>query len=382
MQQAQELLASEVAFLLKQDRTDVAINLLHKVRAANGTLQASPACFRMLLQKLARFPPEQRVIANLMRDIRLQSSPVDALTQGCYVRYLCRTPRADPGKAYAAYTSMLEQGLTPDLRTTECLAECCVRLDMGVMVKGLLFALDDHNLEPSAVLCASFIAACAKTGDVVGGMVAFDQMKPYLHSHPDAIQLAYSSAIHMCAVNHQLDRAMQLFLESRSLASEKCLPMAQLDASLLPPLLAAAVQTGQDDLALSLAARARDAKAAASGTTKGAELSAHLAGLCSLLMKRQASKALMLRIADLLSDSNPVASPATCEEAGVAWARCAATSGTGRILSEKCGARGSRSRAACEEPQIAKKEPWGSWRISQFMHSARQLFSRLALSRS
>lgn len=319
---AGEQLTSEVALLLQRGRVTSAAELVRAVRSGGGPLQPGPSCFRMLLQTLARAPTDlEQAFARLAQDAHLHSLPLDAVTEGCRIRSLCRA-HGDVDKAFDAYTALLAKGVTPDARTTECLAEFCIRAHRPAMVKRLVLALDDHGVEPSAVLCASLIAAIAMTGALACGMAAFDQMRPHMEADPAAMQLAYVSVIHMCAQNHQVGRALGLFREARQAACEKALPLPPLEGQLLPPLLAAAVQTGQEDLALELAAMLRAATAV---TPAGSELAGHVAGLSELLMRRHASRPLMTRVADVLAGPAPAPSPAPAVAARSPASRAAAT---------------------------------------------------------
>lgn len=309
---AQEQLASEVALLLKRGRLLAAVGLLRSVRAARSALQPGPSCFRLVLQRLAHSSSPVGVLNCVMQEMCLHSLPLDALTQGCYVRCLCRGTHVDVEKAYQAYSAMLATGTPPDLRTLECLVEACLHLERHDLVKPLILALDDHGLEPSAQLYAALITSCAVTGAVACGMVAFEQMRPYMDADPALMELGYVSAIHMCAQNQQVDRALKLLGESRHCSRSKGAilrsTLAALDARVLPTLLAAAVQSGRTELALDLAHRARHATAVAGARQKDCAVGAHLDGLCKLLLKRQGSRALMTQVAAILYDS-PSAEP-------------------------------------------------------------------------
>lgn len=300
---AEEQLASEVALLLKRGRLLAAVELLRSVRMAGGALQPGLSCFRMVWQRLACSPPKPNVIANVTQEMSCHSLPSDALTQSCYVRYLCRASSVDVETAHDAYNVLLATGVPPDLRTVECLVEACLRMDRHDLVKPLILDLDNHGLEPSPTLYAELIVSCAATGAVACGMVAFEQMRPHFQTDLAATQLGYSSAIYMCTQNQQVERALKLLEESRQLSSEQGLPPADLEARLLPALLAAAVQTGRTELALDLAHRARTAIAATAGSPKGRELAAYLEGLRKLLLKRHASSALMVQVSAILADA-------------------------------------------------------------------------------
>lgn len=290
----------EVAHLLKQSAVAAAAELLHAVRTAGGSVQAGPACFRMLLQRLACSPPETAILNRVTQEMSLHSFPPDALTQACCVRCLCRGPSADIEKAHHAYTAMLANGITPDLHTVECLAEASLRMHRNDLVKPLILALDDYGMEPSPTLYAALIAACAATGSVACGMVAFDQMRSHFPTDLSSIQLGYSSVIHMCAQSRQVDRALVLLDESRKLSRERGLSPADLEAKLLAPLLAAAVQTGRAELALDLAHRAHKVSAATAGTSEGQKFLVNFNGLCKLLLKRQGSQMLMEQVMAIL----------------------------------------------------------------------------------
>jgi hypothetical protein len=195
---------------------------------------------------------------------------------------------------------MLGRGVTPDLCTVECLAEACLQKDRHAWVKPLIFGLSDYDIEPSALLYASLITSCGITGAVACGMVAFEQMRPHMAADPVAFQLGYCSAINMCVQNHQVDRALKLLAESRRSPTHRGREGIDLDAKLLPPLLAAAVQTGHERIALDIAAKARDAMSAASEMPQRLALAGKLAKLCKLLSKRNASRALMAKVSAAL----------------------------------------------------------------------------------
>lgn len=307
----QEQLAAEVAYLLKRGQLFAAVDLLRNTRMAKGSLQPGPSCFRLVLQRLAQAASKPLLLARVMQEISLSTLPVDPLSEGCYVRCLCRGASGDVEKAHHAYNDMLAKGISPDLRTLECLIEACLRADRHELVKPLILALDDHGLEPSATLYAELITSCASTGAVACGMVAFEQMRLNFDEDPASVSLAYSSAIYMCAQNQQVDRALVLLAESRQLSIEKGLPPATLEGRVLPPLLAVAVQIGRAELALDLAHRACVATAANPQNTGLAE---HLSGLCKLLSKRSSSRALMAQVSAILS-GKPCASPLPEEQA-------------------------------------------------------------------
>lgn len=315
---AREQLASEVAILVAGGSSGTATELLHCVQAARGALQPGPECFRMLMQGLAHSSPKGEALTPSAEEL-LRSLPGDVLSQGCYVRYLCRRPEADVKKAHQAYADMLGKGITPDIRTVECLVEACLRASQLALVEPLIFALEDHDLQPSAPLYAALMVAYSVTGDVARGMVALELMRPLMDDDPVAAQLGYSSAIHMCARSHQIDRALQLLGESQQLARKRSLPPASLEARLLVPLLAAAVQAGRAELALDLAARARVIIVEATATPKDEQLKAHLAGLCQLLRKRRSSQLLMLEVSAILD------SPVTNADAKLATVGLAAS---------------------------------------------------------
>jgi len=294
----QEQLASEVAYLLKLGRLHAAIDLLGSARMARGSLQPGPSCFRLVLQKLAQSASKPGLLARVLQEISLSTLPVDPLSEGCYVRCLCRGASGDVEKAHNAYNVMLAKGISPDLRTLECLIEACLRADRHELVKPLILALDDHGLEPSATLYAELITSCASTGAVACGMVAFEQMRLNFDEDPTSVSLAYSSAIYMCAQNQQVDRALVLLAESRQLSIEKGMPPATLEGRVLPPLLAVAVQIGRAELALDLAHRACVATAT---NPQDTSLSEHLSGLCKLLSKRNSSRALMAQVSAIIS---------------------------------------------------------------------------------
>jgi len=193
----QEQLESEVAHLLKLGRLNTAIDLLRSARMARGSLLPGPSCFRLVLQRLAESASKPGLLARVMQEISLSALPVDPLSEGCYVRCLCRGASENVDKAHSAYNAMLAKGIPPDLRTLECLIESCLRADRHELVKPLILALDDHALEPSATLYAELITSCASTGAVACGMVAFEQMRLNFDEDPTSVCLAYSSAIYM-----------------------------------------------------------------------------------------------------------------------------------------------------------------------------------------
>lgn len=309
---AQEQLAVEIAVLLRDGRIYAAVELLCSVGAARGTLLPNLCCFRMVMQSLAASSAKPDVVARVMQEMSRHSVIPDPATKGCYVRCLCRGPSPDIDKAHASYTAMLAAGSPPDLQTVECLAEACLRMNRHDLIKPMIIAIDDANdgnIEPSAALYATLIISCATTGAVALGMAAFEQMRKYFRQDPAALLLGYSSAVFMCAQNQQVERAMGLLEESRRISHEEGLPPASLEAKVLPPLLAAAVQSGRQELALDLARQARDAIASAGCTPEGCKFEQHLRGLCKLLSRRQTSHALMLQVSAILADVSATTLP-------------------------------------------------------------------------
>jgi pentatricopeptide repeat protein len=191
------------------------------------------------------------------------------------------------------------------LCTVECLAEAYLRADRHDLVKPLILSLDEHGLEPSAVLFAALITSCTATGAVACGMAAFQQMRGHFSADLTAVQLGYSSVINMCAQNQQLDKALELLQESRKLSEDRGLSPAAVEANLLPALLAAAVQNGHTEVALDLAQRAQHVSVTAfvQCPKERRKFKAYLEGLLALLERRHASKKLVEQVGDILRAS-------------------------------------------------------------------------------
>jgi hypothetical protein len=309
----------------------------------------------MISQRLARSVPDSDIFWRFTEELaHVSDAPADRLVEGCFVRYLCRSPHADIDQAYEAYSGMLARGVTPDLCTVECLAEACLQKDRYAWVKPLVFGLGDYDIEPSAALYASLITSCGITGAVACGMAAFEQMRPHMAVDPTAFHLGYSSAINMCAQNHQVDRALKLLVESRRYPFYRGRESVALDADLLPPLLAAAVQTGQEKIALDLAAQARDATSPESVTS-----ATKLSKLCNLLSKRNASRALMEKVSAIL-----VGKTFFLTSDGQLEVRIHSSSNT----DTPCRAKSKETR---------RDRSAHSWSLLQTMQSAYQFFSDL-----
>lgn len=285
-----EPLLAEVAWLIAQGSCAAAVELLRNVRNAwkqsidDLRKRPGPACFRAVMQGLARSRAPRALFGQLIEEMCLAGLPQDALTEGCCVRYLCRAPDANIDDALCAYESMIGLGITPDLRTVECLAEACLRAHRAAAAQELITQLGDFKLRPTPTLYALLITACGMTGAVARGFVALEQMRHAMQDDFAAMRLGYTSAIHMCAQNHQVERAMALFTEGRCAGYP-------LSGAVLATLLAAAVQTGDADLALQVAAKARHELDACSAVFR----------VCKLLETRPGSDMLLLRVQSVLA---------------------------------------------------------------------------------
>mmetsp|Transcript_145821 Transcript_145821/g.271526 ORF Transcript_145821/g.271526 Transcript_145821/m.271526 type:complete len:449 (-) Transcript_145821:267-1613(-) len=284
-----EPLFAEVAWLLASNGCAAAVELLRAARNAwkhSGDAcrtQPGPACFRATMQGLARSRAPRQLFGQLIEEMCYTSHSQDALTEGCCVRYLCRAPDANIDDAITAYESMLALGMTPDLRTVECLAEACLRAKRPAAAQELVTQLDAFKLRPTPTLYAILITACGETGAVARGCVAFEQMRSDMQDDPTAMRLGYTSAIHMCAQNHQVERGIALFEQGRHAGCRLC-------GTLLAPLLAAAVQTSSEELALQLAAKARAEREARSAVLR----------ICELLHARPGSEHLLGQVKRVL----------------------------------------------------------------------------------
>lgn len=246
-----EPLLVEVMCLLHWGRTAAAVELLRAARSARKSMgeQAPPACFRAVMQRLARTRSSRVIFDRLIEEMCHTGCPTDALTEGCCVRYLCREALTNITNALHAYDSMLAIGLTPDLRTVECLAAACLRAKRYEAVKELVAGLQDYDLQPSAVLYVTLIVACGATGDVDRGLRTLERMQRDLGNVPQ-LACAYARAVQMCASNGQVSKAEGLLLEARRTG-------LKLGPAPAVALITAAVKTDDSRLALRMATHLR-----------------------------------------------------------------------------------------------------------------------------
>lgn len=313
-----EPMVVEVAWLMARGRLGGAVDLLLAVRTATrpprefchggaapprrgsvtpvvaSRTMLSPAAFRVAMQYLARSRSPKAFFYRVVEEMCFTGLPRDALTENCCIRYLCRAPGADVNDALCAYTSMLATGITPDLRTVECLVDSCLRARRPDIVKELVLSLEEIGLRATGALYASLITAYALTGAVACGLATLEQMKWELGDDSAAARLCHISAIHMCAQHHQLERAALLYEQGRHAG-------LALGPELLAPLIAAAVQMGSNDFALQLVVQARADGAASPSSDGGLQSCGPVARVCALLEKRPGSRALAERMRSVLS---------------------------------------------------------------------------------
>jgi hypothetical protein len=275
----------------------------------------------MVIQSLARFPEKIDVFKFFKAELSC-AADTDSLMEGCCVRYLCRDTSISIDESLGAYKSMLKKGVVPDLCTVECLVEACMRAGRHDLVRPLILELGDYGIEPSPTLYASFVSCCGLTGAVACGMAAFARMRMNTKLNSDALKLGFSSAIHMCVQNHEVDRALEFLAEGRHALSTRGEPTNAWEAQLLPAILVAAVQTARKELALEVALHVREAISAAHGTADSCSLAARASELCKKLSKRQTSRALMEQIVAVLDGASPhVCSTGFCEKHGVGFGK-------------------------------------------------------------
>jgi len=247
-----EPLLVEVMCLLHWGRTGAAVELLRAARSARKSMgeQPPPACFRAVMQRLARARSSRVIFDRLIEEMCHTGCPTDALTEGCCVRYLCREALTNISNALHAYDSMLAIGLTPDLRTVECLAAACLHAKRPDAVKELFAGLEVYNLRPTAVLYITLMHACGATGDVNRGLETLELMKKDLGGKVPQLACAYARAVQMCAQNERVSKAEGLLLEARR---------AGLNLGPVPAvtLITTAVKTNDSRLALRMATHLR-----------------------------------------------------------------------------------------------------------------------------
>lgn len=246
---ARDPVLQEVEQLLAEGHVAVAIDLLRAVRATRRKGEGpGPACFRAVVQGLARFRSPHDLFDNLIEDMCHAGLPADRLTESCIVRYVCRGPNADLCSALVSYGAMVSSGVVPDLSTVECIAAACLRAKRSTAVEGLVAGLESFGLRPTAALYASLIMACGEDASAQGSALA--RMRAELAGDPVALNLGYASAVHVCARSRCALEAADLYIEARRAG-------VMLGAGPLAALLVAAVRADDEALALRVAAQAR-----------------------------------------------------------------------------------------------------------------------------
>jgi len=284
---ARDPVLQEVEQLLAEGHVAVAIDLLQAVRASRRIGEGpGPACFRAVVQRLARFRSSHDLFDNLIEDMCYAGLPADRLTENCIIRYVCRGPSADLCSALVSYGAMVTSGVVPDLSTVECLAAACLHAKRSTAVEGLVAGLESFGLRPTAALYASLIMACGDDASAQGSALA--RMRVELAGDPAALSLGYTSAVHICAQKRCAHEAVDLYLEARRAG-------VALGAGPLAALLAASVRADDEALALRIAAQARkEGKATLAGP---------MDRVVALLASRPGSEALVLRVRSALKSS-------------------------------------------------------------------------------
>lgn len=237
-------LLTETSYLLMHGKVRDAMNLTQIAWPWAG--HAGYACRRLLAMTLAqlRFPRSaQRFPAAPTAFTELSSDP---LWERYSIRCTCRAPDADIEAAFKAFLSLEGKGVPPDVRTAECLAAECLRRGRSEFVKEIVFLLEKQGMVNTPVLYASLITAYGNTGDVARGLVALEAMKEDWGGDCQALALGYASAVHSCARNLRVDRALKLRTEAARAG-------VQLGAEPTVALLSAAVQTGRTELTVQIA---------------------------------------------------------------------------------------------------------------------------------
>lgn len=290
---SQDALLQEVSCLVSNNHIQEAIKLLRAARAGKkgGGEQKSqrpgPACFRVTMQAMAMSRAPRKLFNQLIEELYAADLPIDALTECCCVRYLCSST-GEEIDALEMYGSMLRMGIAPDILTIECLVTACLRAQRADTAKDLILSLDSVGLKPSAALYASLITAFGMMGDVDRGISAFTQMRESMGHNREAMRLGFVAAVSCCAQNQELGQALALCADGLKLG-------IQWGTNLVLPLLVAAVQSNEVNLARQFAAQARDAGIAGHGSA--------IAKACRLLVEQSDCKTTAIQALEIITSS-------------------------------------------------------------------------------